>query len=517
MRSQNVEALGQALPGVPLALNTLPSEIRKLIVSYLAPDPKHLRPGCKRHLKNANLAHSCLREWVTEYMFRDMALIQVLPGISTHLEFFAVSRENASLLKYVKHIAVQVSPAIRWEIGTENPFALHLEEITRQRLCQRFKVKSVRQMTDEQEEYCSQYHRAMVEPFTDNRRWHQLLRTANASWGKIFRHFTHLEEISVGCCEIVDQPRPTYTNLFLLQHGKFVEADAHPRYIEDPTVNMAWASSIICGSAPPTVRFLRLSMANMDNFSSVATVNRLLSLGYRAIDSRQSLSQVTRLDLSLCGVAGTHGDRDWHGDTGSAGNVRFWTKALNSMYNIQYLALRNKLSTDENIRFSPRNYSDPKGCLLEWLLPGLVGDYLSTLRLCDFLLDKASIHTTLSGRWPRLENLVLDDAQLMLRENEAVDTFTVHIEHLQGYSWLEVCQALSEKSPDVRIELNRPVSNVNDREDHRLHPKCISLLQSSPNVVLNVTGPYGSMVKPPTDESYGLQPPLLPDVPTTII
>ncbi|KAF2025530.1 hypothetical protein EK21DRAFT_76197, partial [Setomelanomma holmii] len=69
-------------------LNTLPSELRRLIVSHLAPDPDHLHPGCKRHLQSANLAHSCLREWVREYLFQDMALNHVLVGMSSHLECF---------------------------------------------------------------------------------------------------------------------------------------------------------------------------------------------------------------------------------------------------------------------------------------------------------------------------------------------------------------------------------------------------------------------------------------------
>lgn len=45
-------------------------------------------------------------------MFRDMALVHVLPGMSSHLEVFAVSRENAELLKLVKHIVVQVNPPL---------------------------------------------------------------------------------------------------------------------------------------------------------------------------------------------------------------------------------------------------------------------------------------------------------------------------------------------------------------------------------------------------------------------
>jgi hypothetical protein len=90
------------------SLNTLPSELRKLIVSYLAPSPDHLIPGSKRDLKSVNLAHSCLREWVPEHMFRDMALQHVLVGMSSHLERFTISCGDEQLPKFVKHIVVQV-------------------------------------------------------------------------------------------------------------------------------------------------------------------------------------------------------------------------------------------------------------------------------------------------------------------------------------------------------------------------------------------------------------------------
>lgn len=90
-------------------LTTLPSELRKLIVSYLTPaSVDEIKPGCKRHLQNANLTHSCLREWATEYLFRDMTLTHVLLGASSNLEIFAVTPENGHLLKHVRHIIVKV-------------------------------------------------------------------------------------------------------------------------------------------------------------------------------------------------------------------------------------------------------------------------------------------------------------------------------------------------------------------------------------------------------------------------
>jgi hypothetical protein len=90
------------------SLDTLPSELRKLIVSYLArASPDDMVTGCKRHLQNANSAHRCLREWATEYMFRDMALKHVLPAASCHLEIFAATPQNVELLKHVKHVVFQ--------------------------------------------------------------------------------------------------------------------------------------------------------------------------------------------------------------------------------------------------------------------------------------------------------------------------------------------------------------------------------------------------------------------------
>lgn len=406
-------------------------------------------------------------------------------------------------------------PAVRWEVGLQSPFAHHIEEIVNERLFKKFRVKNVREMSDSQIQYCRDYYRAMIGPFTDNRRWHQLLTAANRSWGRIFRFFENLEEISVGTCERVDQPRPTFTNTFILQHGPLVVEDAFPSFVEDSTVNTAWASSVISRSAPPTVRTLHLSMANMDNFTTVATVNRLLSLSYRCPDLDQNSVRVTRLSLSLRGVTGIHGDRDWHGDTGSAGSLRFWKKTLGSFHMLQHLELHNELSLDENIRFSELERSDTKACLLDCILPGLVLDQLRTLRLCDFLLDRASIVNTLSGHWPRLHAVTLDDVQLMFQRGDGPSPL-FDLDHLQGQSWVEVCSALLEKYPSLKIELNRPVSNINDVEDFRLHRKYIEKLQHMGGVHLDCSGLYGSLVKPAKENWDDEQEPLLPNVPNHI-
>jgi hypothetical protein len=95
----------------PPTLDVLPSELRKLKVSFLAPSgsdgERYARNG-KIHLKNANMAARCLHEWVPEFMFRDMSLLHVSVDIASHLERFAITKENASYLKFVKTIQVKV-------------------------------------------------------------------------------------------------------------------------------------------------------------------------------------------------------------------------------------------------------------------------------------------------------------------------------------------------------------------------------------------------------------------------
>lgn len=89
-------------------LATLPSELRKLVVSYLVPDPNNFRAGCKEDLRHANLVRSCLHEWVPEYMFKDMALKHVHLYAPPQLQRVAEDPRNAGLLNFAKYIQVQL-------------------------------------------------------------------------------------------------------------------------------------------------------------------------------------------------------------------------------------------------------------------------------------------------------------------------------------------------------------------------------------------------------------------------
>lgn len=363
-------------------------------------------------------------------------------------------------------------------------FGQHVEDVTVRRLCAKFRVQDRRQLSDEQLDYCSDYYRAMVEPFTDNRTWYRLQRAALCSWRKIFGHFTNLTEISVGTCDILHQPPPTCTSSFVYQHGKGVIDEPYPRFAEEPTVNMAWASSLVIRTAPAHVKHLKLSMANWDNFNSFATVNRLQSLSFRS-PLKNHVVNLTNLTLDIRGLAGTHGSRDWEGDTGSAGSVQHWKDMLNSIKGLQHLELRDAMSTLDKFSFSSSELSVVDECILDWLLPDLVLNNLQTLCLSDFFLDVETIRTTLSGQWPVLNRIIFSDIKLMKRNkttNSSEDETLSH--HLDGKGWLDTCNALRDDHPGWFIILHRPASVGNSMYDYKFLPKYLKMLQDMSNVKL---------------------------------
>jgi hypothetical protein len=335
---------------------------------------------------------------------------------------------------------------------------------------------------------------------------YRLQRAAAQSWGEIFNRFCNLETISVGCCKIVDQPPPTATNTFVLQHGKSVVEEPSPPYIEDGAVNMAWASALVIKTAPTAVRDLRLSMANMDNFNTFATVNRLQSLTQRAYLSTPTTT-ITRLSLTIGGIAGTHGSREWKGDTGSAGSVRQWTTTLNSLEQLQHLEFHNAQDASGILQFSQMELSDAKGCILDWILPELASRHLCTLRLCGFLLDEASIPNTLAGRWVSLQTLVLEDISLMLRytlNSHASGQYRIgdEIDHYQGKTWLNIARILTEAHPGVQIVLRRIASSINGAIDYSLHSKYIKQLEALPLVTVDTSEAFSTWLKPPFDDMH---------------
>ncbi|KAH7557975.1 hypothetical protein BM1_05247 [Bipolaris maydis] len=413
-----------------------------------------MKPGCKLDLQNANLAHSCLREWATEHLFRDMTLTHVLPGASCSLEIFAITKQNAHLLDFVTHIVVQVPPAIRRDdfnipefYGPATP--------TIQRLYPECVNSPTFEFTDEKREYCLRYHEAMVEPFIQGWRWPALVNCAESSFARIFGYFKNLTSISVACCERVDHLQPTCTGTFIQQTGKSAIEQENHRFVEDRTVNLAWASAIIVRKAPPHVHTLRLSLANIDSYYKTNTVNSTLRKGYGYPESNfPNLANLTRLTLSVRGIPGTHGHPSHVRIAAKFHAGWFWKLIISKMLQLQHLELVDDYDTSPDTCFSGLEYTNHTASILPLLLPYLELNQLKVLGLRGFALQKHDLANSLTGPWPSLERIVLSEIRLM----DGSDEDYADAEHMEGLTWLEICQEFVEKRPGVILELERPYS-----------------------------------------------------------
>lgn len=356
-------------------------------------------------------------------------------------------------------------------------------------------------MNDSQRQFAADYHRAMVQPFVENRRWYSLLRNAEATWGRIFRCFPNLQEIVVGQCPLIDYPKTTSTYSFMLRHGKYIQTELEPPYREDFTVNVAWASAVVLKTAPPNVRHLHLGMANLDNFNSLATVNSLQNYVYRKIDFlvNNLPSGITKLTVALGGVDGVHGDPDHRRDTGSAGMLRYWAKVLPSLTNLTYLQIYF-VSMDWDISFTNEESTDRTDNVLYRLLRNYKPEKLQTLKLRVMELEKDRMRDMFHSHWPSLKTVIFDEIGLLkLSENDTAkidpeEQDIIKMRHLQGGGWIDLCQFLKNKYPGLQIRIHRPSSDV--RLDHgycydydereKLSPKYIEELRGMPGV--SVTG-----------------------------
>jgi len=226
-------------------------------------------------------------------------------------------------------------------------------------------------------------------------------------------------------------------------------------------------------------------MANMDNFNSFATVNRLLSLSHRR-SLQPHLLNTTSLCLTIKGIAGTHGSSDWEGDTGSAAYVRHWTSALNNLRELRHLELRDAMEIDSELQFSDMEMSDSKGTILDWMLPNLTLKKLRTLQLSGFSLDEATIPDTFPDIWPCLETIALEDITLIMRVDELVVFDDEHLEHLRGASWPHACSWLLSHTMMSRVKLIRPISKINDDETLTLHDKYVESIAELHRVDLEI-------------------------------
>jgi hypothetical protein len=372
---------------------------------------------------------------------------------------------------------MQVPPAIRWEINMPNEYDT-LEYTTMDRLCYKYGVSEPDELPKDARRYCENYHRALVEPFVDSRRWYSLLRNAQASWPDIFQAFPKLQEIGVGCCERVHHPPQTYTSIFVKRHGEDVLAEARPHFFEDFAVNMGWASAVVLECAPPSVQSLHLTMVNMDNFNQFATVNRLLSIVYR---NSQFLTVnpplgITKLSLTLRGVRGVHGN-DTNTDTGSAGLLRYWERVLNSLRNLKHLEFFYDRSSEGHyfdLAFTEGENTDISSNVVTLVLAKVKHPQLETLRLHDFGLDQATLMDIFRAnafiQSPNLQTVILNNIRLgRLQDKQDLNEFGYILTRPSDKNliriregWVVACKTMVQKLPGVKFVLRDPSTDTDD-------------------------------------------------------
>ena len=94
---------------VDKCLSDLPSELLGIIVGHLAPSYENrFKPGQKKDLQSANFAHRCLRQWVPQFLFRNMCLMVVTVGLSFKLEGMLVDPLGLELAKHIKNVRLKV-------------------------------------------------------------------------------------------------------------------------------------------------------------------------------------------------------------------------------------------------------------------------------------------------------------------------------------------------------------------------------------------------------------------------
>jgi hypothetical protein len=257
-------------------------------------------------------------------------------------------------------------------------------------------------------------------------------------------------------------------------------------------------------------------MANLHSSRHHLSVHIFLSAEYQRAryllqqmdDSfNRNLRGIKSLTLDMGGLKGTHGKiHEHHTSICSAGMVSHWRSLLTCMSSLTHLDIRFDRSS-EGVDWAEGPSTDKKGRILDWLLStrDIVFEHVTHLCFYGFLINRDTLCTpkvfASREQWPSLKHLTLDEIRLMWnQEPVGVDTDQVHLDHLQGDSWLRVCQHITDTLPGIEIEVHRPVSNINDDNDFKIHQKYNDILSQMLNVNVEVQGLYLGGSLPPITE-----------------
>lgn len=274
----------------------------------------------------------------------------------------------------------------------------------------------------------------MVEPFMESYYWLNLLTQAKHVCMQVFRQLPKLEHVEVGICERIDHPDPTTTNTFIKRWGRDVITHENPAYVEDPIMNLAWASSVIIQTVPGKVKSLHLSASNLREFDWFVYSQYSIPSN----PARNPFS-VTNLTLDIRGVQGIHSRPDWGTTPHSTSKmVGYWAKTINSLPKLVHLQLNGKFG---NVI---ENHKDMIDWALGWLLPA-VKRPLQSLSLRNFGMNVDTLLGYLPTFKSSLKSLVLDGIVMLDCEYEEEEA-----------PWLTLATWVKDHMQGTRIRVDHP-------------------------------------------------------------
>lgn len=278
----------------------------------------------------------------------------------------------------------------------------------------------------------------MVEPFLKTRCLFGLISQAQHACMQVFRQLPKLEHVEVGICKRIDHPDTTTTNTFIKRWGRDVITHENPACVEDPTMNLAWASGVIIQTISGKVKSLHLSAANLVELSRLTYEQH--NIPY---NPTRNLLFVTNLTLDIRGIHGTHHSMpDWYAvPRATTKMVEYWAKTINSMPKLVHLQLNGKFGSVINI------HQDHIGYALGRLL-SRVKRPLQSLSLHNFDMNVYHLLGYLPAFKSSLKSLVLDRI-LML-----------YCDDIEEEPWLTLATWAEDHMQGTRITANYPCNNM---------------------------------------------------------
>lgn len=272
--------------------------------------------------------------------------------------------------------------------------------------------------------------------------WFLLFNHAASVSTETLHLLPNLDYVEAGICERENLPSPTMTQRFIRKYGADIVNAADPPYEISRIPNVACLSSVLVRIAPPGVKEVRVSGANLSDLREWATINRLLSFSYD-LPTHLYQERIERLTLDVRGAAGIQSRTQAGLAIGSPGMCKHWRDVISMLPALKHLRLNGHWSQglDTHATDPSRLHRRPRSCLLSLLLSEttpLGSSALESLYLDNFVVDHSTLEKFVSNFAGTLKRLVFSNLTLKCPANR---------------SWKDFMEALRETAPEVESTL----------------------------------------------------------------